>query len=99
LEESTHGSISTLRATQTFDSKDQSETSHGPENDEKLPLSFINISYGGIDFACQDQDISFDSTCNLSCSSVWVLSVIVQSTGMELPRDESSLYQVATVVK
>jgi len=70
LEESTHGSISTLRATQTFDSKDQSETSHGPENDEKLPLSFINISYGGIDFACQDQDISFDSTCNLSCSSV-----------------------------
>ena len=57
----------TLRATQTFDSKDQSETSHGcengPENDEKLPLSFINISYGGIDFAClpKDQDISFGS--------------------------------------
>ena len=70
LETSTTHSI-TLRATQTFDSKDQSETSHGPENDEKLPLSFINISYGGIDFAClpQDQDISFD-TCNLRCSSV-----------------------------
>ena len=67
LEANTH-SI-TLRTTQTPGFKDQSVTSHGPENDEKRPLSCVFIPYGGIDFAClpQDQDISFDA-CNSNYS-------------------------------